>query len=144
MRLKHGVGICSVIILFLALLQHGLFNFSDHVEFAKLLQHTRKVSVSDEDSDSMEQPTRNPTLSLRHMVVRARREVHDATLWHRWHQNGWKLQPWQIQKVKLLVIGELVQKMRAANEAYGHGAGASNGITKQQADILAAYTSRCF
>ena len=123
----------------MAVLRHGLFDFTDHNKYATLIHSERTTDVPGEGTGGVAQPTKNH--NLRREAVRVRKEVREAKKLFDWHSNGWELQPWQTRKVMLLQNGDLDKKKRAANKAYGHGVGVSTGLSKEQAMTLAIFTN---
>ena len=86
--------------------------------------------------------SRYSTWKLRRVALQARRELRAATMWEEWQRNGWKLQPWQTQKVILVQTGELGEGVKLANKKYRLGTGASTSVTKERAISLGLYRHR--
>ena len=124
----------------LAVLRHGLFEFSDLKQYAELLASERSKDDGDTKLGGVKQPTRNQ--ALRQQALRARRELREATKFRRWRENGWQLHPWQESQVVQLEVGKLEEQMIAANVSYGHGVGADTGLTKEQAMTSDIFTER--
>ena len=124
----------------LAVLRHGLFEFSDLKQYADLLQAERSKDDGDRKRGGAKHPTANN--ALRQQALRARRELREATKFRRWQENGWQLRSWQASQVRLLELGKLQEEMIAANASYGHGVGADTGLTKEQAMTLDIFTGR--
>ena len=122
----------------LAVLRHGLFEFSDLKQYAELLASERSKDDGDTQPGGVKQPTRKE--ALRQQALRARRKLREAKEFRRWLENGWQLKPWQEPQVVLLETGKLEEQMRAANASYGHGVGAATGLSKEQAMTLRLFT----
>ena len=123
-----------------AVLRHGLFDFSDLKQYAELLAAERSKDDGDTQPGGVKQPTRKEV--LRQQALRARRELREAKKFRRWQEDGWQLRLGQAFQVKLLELGRLDERMRAANVSYGHGVGADTGLTKEQAMALEIFTER--
>ena len=124
----------------LAVLRHGLFEFSDLKQYADLLEAERSKDDGDRKPGGAKHPTTNK--ALRQQALRARRELREAKKFRRWHENGWQLHSWQKLQVVKLEVGELQEQVIKANVAYGHGVGADTGLTKEQAMTLEIFTER--
>ena len=137
-----------------AVLRHGLFDFSDLKQYAELLAAERSKDDGDTQPGGVKQPTRKEVLrqqalrarrelrEVRQRALRARRQLREAKKFRRWREDGWQLHPGQEFQVKLLELGRLEERMRAANVSYGHGVGADTGLTKEQAMTLEIFTER--
>ena len=117
----------------LAVLRHGLFEFSDLKKYAELL-----AAESREDDGSGKQLVRNK--GLRREALRARQALREAKKFRNWQEDGWQLTRWQQSQLVQLDLGNLEKRMKEANAAYGHGVGADMGITKEQAMTLQIFT----
>ena len=126
----------------LAVLRHGLFEFSDLKKYAEMLQSERNEPNKNDgvtQPRGVKQPPRN--VVLRREALQARNYFREAKKFQRWHWNGWELEWWQQHQVILLENGELEEKMRAANASYGYGVGAEAGLSKEQAMTLEIFTN---
>ena len=121
----------------LAILRHGLFEFTDLHQYARLLIAEREKMNQKEGG--VEQPARNQ--ELRRNALQARKAVSEAKQFAEWHSRGWQLKPHQTRQVMLLENGDLHASMKKANAAYGHGVGAAEGLTKEKAVTLEVFTS---
>ena len=138
----------------LAVLRHGLFEFSDLKQYAELLAAERSKDDGDTQPGGVKQPTGKEALrqqalrarrelrEVRQRALRARRALREAKKFRRWQEDGWQLHPGQEFQVKLLELGRLEERMIAANVSYGHGVGADTGLTKEQAMTLEIFTER--
>ena len=122
----------------LAVLRHGLFDFSDLKQYASLLAAERKQDDGGKPSGGGPHPARNE--ALRRKALKARQHLREAKKWREWEDAGWQLYYWQVQQVKFLETGKLWKEMIEANVAYGHGVGADIGLSKEQAATLEIYT----
>ena len=122
----------------IALLRHGIFDFSDLRKCAQALR-TRNVN----DDDGLAQAATNkPNKELRRAALKARREERDAKKWVMWSSQGWNCNSWQTHQMLLLETGELAKRVRSANAAYGFGKGAEEPLSREQAMILEVFTNQ--
>ena len=124
----------------LAVLRHGLFEFSDLKQYAELLASERSKDDGGTEPGGVKQPARKQ--ALRQQALRARRALREAKKFRTWRENGWQLRPWQDFQVMQLELGKLEEQMKEANASYGHGVGADTGLTKEQAMTLEIFTER--
>ena len=78
---------------------------------------------------------------LRRAAIGARRQERDAKRYAMWASEGWTLSSWQKRQIILLETGQLAQRVRSANAAYGFGRGADAALTREQAMTLKVFTS---
>ena len=118
--------------LVLAVLKHGIFDFSDLSRCAQFLR-------SEPKSAGAAQPARD--LELRRQALRAPRDVKLAQKWQQWHAQGWRLKQWQQKQVILLETGRLEEILRESKAPDQFGRSAKTSITKAQAMTLQVFTS---
>ena len=96
-----------------ALLRHGTFDFSD------LRRCAQALLQGGSDDGGVSQSARHiPNLDLRRAAVSARRQEKYAMMMA---SEGWPCSHWEKNQIRLLKTGELAEKVRSANVAYGFG-----------------------
>ena len=132
----------------LAVLRHGLFEFSELKQYAQLLRSERSKDEDDAEPGGVKQPdtapggVQQPGRKLRQQALQARRKLREAKKFRRWREDGRPLRPWQEFQVRQLESGILDKQMRNANASYGHGVGADTGVTKEKAMTLEIFSER--
>ena len=120
----------------IALLRHGIFDFSDLRRCAEALRH----GASD-DGGVSQSARHTPNPELRRAAVSARIQEKDAKKYAMWASEGWTCSPWQKKQIMLLDTGELAEQVRSANAAYGFGKSAEEAVSREQAMTLNAQIS---
>ena len=118
----------------IAVLRHGLFDFSDLVRCAQELRREAQKA------GGVTQPVRD-NAKLRREALAARRAVKEAKKFQEWQSGGWICEPWQARQLQLLQIGELETRMSKANQAYGFGQNVQTCLTREQAMTLEVFTN---
>ena len=88
---RYLLGDDSVV---LAILRHGIFDFSDLERCAKFLRTERETRAA--GAGGVAQPARNH--ALRKQTLQPRQAVREARNWRQWQDDGWKLRPSQVQQ----------------------------------------------
>ena len=120
----------------LAILRHGIFDFSDLERCATFLRTERETRAA--GAGGVAQPARNH--ALRKQALQARRAIRDARKWRDWQKDGWQLKPSQNRQAILFENGELEKRMRDTNASYEFGLGADGHLSKERAMTLDVFT----
>ena len=121
----------------IALLRHGLFDFSDMRRCAQALRQQ-----ATEDGGIAQSAIRKPNPELRQAAKKARKLEKDAKKWAMWMSQGWTCTPWQQEQILLLDTGELTNQVAKANVAYGFGQGSEKPLSREQAMILNVFSGK--
>ena len=113
------------------ILRHGMLEASNMYACAELLRQKQNRKPP---------PPRNQ--ELRNKALAARRALKNAARWRRWVDAGWPITRYQKHQIILMEIGQLLERVKEANIAYGYGTGSEPRLTKETAMTFEIFTER--
>ena len=118
----------------ISMLKHGAFDWVDMRNCAHVYDNNNSVEQS--------AVRKGRDLELRRSALKARKELREAKRMASWKDQGWNYKSWERKQIMLLETGELAERVRKTNVAYGFGAGAETPLTRDQAMTIEVFTNQ--